>query len=121
MHRRGAAVHLCSRPQRAGNGGRIPKFFLRGQLPAELKGWSPKEKAKLAPPGFRYYELETVKEFGYSLTGWEAEHPRHRGELMAHEIHRLMREGYLMEVGTEKPRSDGMNTFLDMKSRMGLK
>jgi len=40
---------------------------------------------------------------------------------MAHEIHRLMREGYLMEAGTEKPRSDGMNTFLDMKSRMGLK
>lgn len=57
--------------------------------------------------------METAKAFGYpGWSAWEAEHPQVRAKLMAHELHRGMRETYNFEQRmaagetADKPKND---------------
>ncbi len=54
--------------------------------------------------------METAKAFHYTWGGWLAEDPHLRAKMMAHELHKGMRDTYLFEVrqpgdGQERPKS----------------
>ncbi len=61
------------------------------------------EKDTLPTPSDEYWEREACKAFHYpGWSAWEAEHPMIRAQLIAHELHRQMREAYHAEKRLEK-------------------
>ncbi len=75
-----------------------------------LRKWKPKEKAELPAPHAEYWELETMKAYGYSYAGWRGENVMVRAKLQAHEIEKSLREAYVAErlgaKGGEKKEED---------------
>jgi hypothetical protein len=62
----------------------------------------PEDKA-LPAPANEYFEMETAKAFHYPGWGaWLAEAPQVRAKLMAHELHKGMRDSYHFEMRTEE-------------------
>ena len=68
-----------------------------------MRGWNPESEEdpaerlplehQLPEPPWEYAEIETMKAFGcWSLSAWRALPLDERAELMAHEIHRSLRE-----------------------------
>ena len=51
----------------------------------------------LPAPGDEYFEMETAKAFHYTWAEWLAEDPLLRAKMMAHELHKGMRDTYLFE------------------------
>jgi hypothetical protein len=52
---------------------------------------------RLPSPGTKFFEWETIKAFGCSVLEWERLPVATRAEMMAHEIHRAMRESWTAE------------------------
>lgn len=83
---------------------------MRQQLPEQLRGWRPEtdeDPADLLPTEFQlpepewdYLELETMKAFGcWHLAAWRTQSADDRARLMAHEIHRSLRERWTLLKG----------------------
>lgn len=55
------------------------------------------EADELPPPGLAFEQMETAKAFHCSWVDWLALPASVKGELMAHERHKHMRDGYYAE------------------------
>lgn len=76
-----------------------------------MRQWKPKkllpEEHELPPPGDEYFEIETLKACGYTLSEWRRESLVDRAKLMAHELHKNMRESYYAEKMSGKGEEKG--------------
>lgn len=78
----------------------------------------------MPPTDDRYSEIETAKKHGGWYVWTRCLHPQERAELMAHELHRSMREHYYFDVRApgekaEKPKR-GEFAWDEMRKRVGL-
>lgn len=99
-------------------------------MPERLREWARRRPAEklaadendLPAPGDRYLELETCKAFYLNpFTDWPALSPIQQGELLAHECHRNLREAYISDRITNKPKRDPRkNAWDDLMGRYGL-
>lgn len=68
-----------------------------------MRGWNPESEEdpaerlppeqRLPDPGWSYTDIEVMKAFGcWDIAAWRAQSPDQRAELIAHEIHKGLRE-----------------------------
>ena len=86
-------------------------------MPPVLRGWKPPDllpvEARLPAPGWEYQELEAVKSLGYTLSAWYAETLEDRCRLVAHELHRSLRQAWEHHHTRKAAESEGKRTPFD--------
>ncbi len=92
-------------------------------LPGELRRWKPKKKSSPLPaPPLAYHEREAACDRGYTETEWDHESPQRKAKVVAHYLHRMLRESFDSEQMSNKKDSKEMSgqSYESLMAAMGL-